>query len=292
MSQGEWKETTELIQAAIEILKLENPMTVRQLFYRLVSNHSLENTKKDYQLVSKIMTKARTDGRCPYEWIVDRSRPTYEPNVFTDAAEYAEVVKTGYRKNYWSDQPNYVEVWTEKDAIIGSIESVTADLGVTVRVGRGFFSTTRINEIAQHFQRVARQDKKIHVLYLGDHDPSGVEIQNESDDRLTDLLLDRLSTAALPQLYRVAILKSDISLFRLPPLRIKDSDSRSKKFQKQHGGECVELDALPPTELRSRLRGAIEGLIERKRWDRAVAIEEVELTNIRETVGTWFPAEG
>jgi hypothetical protein len=291
MSQGEWKETSELIRTAIAILEVEHPMTVRQLFYRLVSKGALENTKKDYQLTSKIMTKARKDCRCPYEWIVDRSRPTYEPNVFEDAAEYAETVKHSYRKNYWSDQPNHVEVWTEKDAIIGSIEPVTDELGVTVRVGRGFFSTTRINEIAQEFQRVAKRGKKIFVLYLGDHDPSGIEIQKDGGDRLHALLFARLSAGWFYQLQRVAILKRDVSLFNLSPLRVKNTDTRSNRFRHQHGEECVELDALPPQELRSRLRTAIEALIDKERWDRAVAVEEVELNNIRETVGTWFPGE-
>jgi len=87
------------------------------------------------------MTKARLDGRCDWDWIVDRSRPTYKPNVFIDTAEYAETVKQAYRKDYWESQPNHVEVWTEKDAIIGSIEPVTRELGVTVRVGRGHFSS-------------------------------------------------------------------------------------------------------------------------------------------------------
>ena len=287
MSRGEWNETTELIRAAVEILEAENPMTVRQLFYRLVSKGTLQNTKKDYQLTSKVMTKARQDGRCSYEWIVDRSRPIYEPNVFEDAAEYAETVKHGYRKNYWADQPNHVEVWTEKDAIIGSIEPVTDELGVTVRVGRGFFSTTRINEIAQQFKRIAKQGKKIFVLYLGDHDPSGIEIQKEGGARLCALLFARRNAGWFYKIERIAILKRDLSLFNLPPLRVKASDSRSNKFRQQHGEECVELDALPPAELRSRLRTAIEALIDRERWDRAVAVEEVELNNIRETVGTW-----
>jgi hypothetical protein len=290
MSQGEWQNTTDLIQAAIAILKIENPVTVRQLFYRLVSNGTLENTKRAYQLVSKITTKARKDGRCPYEWIVDRSRPTYMPNVFTDAADYAEVVKQGYRRDYWADQPNHVEVWTEKDAIIGSIESVTDELGVTVRVGRGFFSTTRINEIAQHFERITRQGKAIFVIYLGDHDPSGVEIQNEGGDRLHDLLQRRLGEAFSYNLQRVAILKPDIAAFGLPPLRIKNTDSRATKFRKLHGEGCVELDALPPTELRRRLGAAIERLIDSKGWARAVAVEQAELDNIRQTVGRWFPS--
>ena len=75
MAQGEWTTTTRLIDRALEILEEENPMTIRQLFYRLVSVEEIQNTQLDYQRVSRLMTKARRDDRCPYEYIVDRSRP-------------------------------------------------------------------------------------------------------------------------------------------------------------------------------------------------------------------------
>ena len=78
-------------------------MTIRQLFYRLVSKQRVPNNLASYQLVSRIMTKCRDDGRCDFDHIVDRSRPQYSPNVFTDAGRYAEVVQCAYRKDYWGN---------------------------------------------------------------------------------------------------------------------------------------------------------------------------------------------
>jgi hypothetical protein len=288
MAKREWDRTTQFIDAALKILSAENPMTVRQLFYRLVSASVIQNSRKDYQYTSRMMTKAREDERCPFEWIVDRSRPTYTPNVFTDAADYAQVVKKSYRKDYWATQPKHVEIWTEKDAIIGSIEPVTDALGVTIRVARGFFSTTRMHEIAQHLESIEQQ-KDIYILYLGDHDPSGLCIEDEGKSRLVECM-NRIGSAGWFRLNRIAILPEDITRYNLPPLRVKETDSRARKFHDRHGSECVELDALPPEVLRERLRQAIEQHIDDSLWERALAVEKVELTNIAETAGKWFQA--
>ena len=45
MAQQEWESTTKLIDAAIEILKQQFPMTIRQLFYALVSVLIIENPR-------------------------------------------------------------------------------------------------------------------------------------------------------------------------------------------------------------------------------------------------------
>jgi len=277
MAQAEWKRSTQLIDRAVAVLKAEHPMTVRQLFYRLVSASVISNDRANYQLVSRLMTKARDDGRCEFDWIVDRSRPEYAPNVFTDAAEYARTVKRSYRKDYWSNQPEYVEAWVEKDAIIGSIEDVTDDLGITVRVGRGFLSTTKAHEIAEHFKSI---DKPITVFYLGDHDPSGRDIERDLYKRIRTYGCDFT-------LRRLAIHKADIRKFHLPPLRIKDGDSRSTAFRKKHGEQCVELDSLPPTELRKRIGDAVDNLIDVELWNRAVDVEEAELASIQSFADKW-----
>src|SRR5271169_187464 len=130
MAKAEWKRTTELIDAATAILEEQQPMTIRQLFYRLVSTGLIPNDRKHYQLVSRVMTKARDDGRIPFEAITDRSRPEYVPNVWDDAAGYALAIRDSYHKDYWATQTHHVEIWVEKDAIIGSIEEVTKELGV------------------------------------------------------------------------------------------------------------------------------------------------------------------
>jgi hypothetical protein len=278
MAKGEWKEITKLINAASNILDLEAPMTIRQLFYRLVSAGLIPNDRNNYQLVSRIVTKARDDGRIPFSHIVDRSRPQYSPNVWNNAEDYADTVKRGYRRDYWHTQPNYVELWVEKDAIIGSIEKVTDELGITIRVGRGFLSTTKAHEIARHFARIT---KPITVFYLGDHDPSGHCIESDFFDRIQNYGSGEF------ELKRLAIFARDIKTYNLPPLRLKDRDNRAAKFVAQHGADCVELDALPPDVLRARIKDSVEEMLDMDLWERAVKVEEVEMASIKDTVGRW-----
>ena len=228
------------------------------------------------------MTKARNDGRIEFRWMVDRSRPEYRPNVFDDAQEYAEVMKDGYRKDYWQLQPQRVEVWTEKDAIIGSIEKLTSDLGITVRVTRGFMSTTKIYEISKF---IRRSEKPMTVFYLGDHDASGRAIETDLGDRIR-------SYGAKLTIKRLAIHASDIAKFKLPPLRVKESDSRAAGFLRRYSNKCVELDALPPTELRRRIEEAVTAMLDRELWDRAVMVEKAELASIQEIVARWPRQEG
>jgi hypothetical protein len=277
MAKAELIRTRQLIESAVLILSSEWPMTIRQLFYRLVSARYIENSRADYQRVSRMMTTARDDGRCLFEWIVDRSRPEYSPRVFDDPVEYAEVIKRSYRKDYWTTQPNHCEIWVEKDAIIGSIQGVTDELGVTVRVGRGFLSTTKAHEIAERFNSIS---KPITVFYLGDHDPSGRTIE-------ADLVTRIGMYGSYFTLRRLAIFAGDIRKFNLPPLRVKMTDSRAKGFLRKYSNTCVELDALPPIELRRRIRDAVEQLLDRNLWNRAIEVESVELASIRDTVARW-----
>jgi hypothetical protein len=280
MAQGEWKSTTALIDACVEILKVESPMTIRQLFYRLVSAMIIANCLRDYQRVSKTMTKARDDGRIEYELIVDRSRATYRPGSFKSLTDFGKLLENackGYRRDYWQDQSSYVEIWCEKDAITGSIDEVRRDYGVIVEAQRGFNSTTNVHNIASRLLEKKKEGKNLHVLYLGDWDASGAEIEADVERRVK-AWYEQGSGIDLADfhLHRVAIFKHDIRAFNLPPLRVKTSDSRAAKFLRKHGDYAVELDALPPTELRARLRRAIDSVIDRDAWDRAMLVEEAQ----------------
>src|SRR5882724_76393 len=277
MAQGEWESTKRLIGQAAGILAAESPMTMRQLFYRLVSVAAIANTRKDYQRVSPIMTKARNDGRVGFDSIVDRSRPEYMPNVFEDAAQYADVVKNAYRKDYWRLQPERVELWCEKDSVIGSIEELTNKLGVIVRVSRGFLSTTKAHDLAEV---IKSSEKPMTLFYLGDHDPSGRQIEADMAERIRGY-------GSKFTITRLAIHAADIAKFKLPPLRVKESDSRAAGFLRRYANKSVELDALPPTELRRRIEGAVREKLDAELWDRAVMVEQAELMSIREIVKGW-----
>lgn len=268
MARSEWAKTTRLIDAAVKVLKAENPMTVRQCFYRLVSVGEIQNCIADYRRVSQILTTARNDGRIRFAWIVDRSRQDYSASTWTDLREFGECVLNSYRRDNWQDQPNFVEVWTEKDAIVGSILALTNEWAVTVRAQRGFNSTTCAHAIAQLFREKNAEGKRIKVFYLGDWDPSGAAIEDDVARRVRNYRSGPFDIA------RLAIHKADIAKFNLPPLRVKSSDPRAHEFVRHHGSKAVELDALPPTELRARLEKAISGEVERDSWDRALAVEQ------------------
>ena len=256
-------------------------MTLRQLFYRLVSNTIIKNTRGDYQKLSYVMTGAREREEIPFEWIVDRSRPEYTPNAWRNPFEYWTTVSREYRRDYWQEQTCHVEIWTEKDTLTGSIEPVTDELGVTVRVGRGFQSATRANEIAQRFAERNREGKRVEVFYLGDHDPSGRCIEDELRARVK-----RYGSGPF-KMQRLAIHRRDIQKFNLPPLQIKLADSRAVAFYTKHGEQCVEVDALAPSELRRRIRTAVTNIMDAESWNRAVAIEKVEHQSIAAYVAAW-----
>jgi hypothetical protein len=280
------------------------------------------------------MTKARHSREVAPEWIVDRSRPSYEAATYEDLEEFGKVVARSYRRNYWKDQPFYLECWCEKDAVTGSIVGVTDEFGITLRALRGFNSTTAVLQLADLFAGLREQGKQIQVFYLGDFDPSGMCIEEDVARRVESHMafngigirlvleartlnkaftrqeLDELirrhherrldglhavilrlacrklglnpKTALVPfAIRRLAIYREDIAKFRLPPLRVKDTDSRTPAFRERHGTDCVELDALPPSELRQRLRRAIQAKIERTAWERMIAVERAEQETTR-----------
>jgi hypothetical protein len=147
---------------------------------------------------------------------------------------------------------------------------ITQALGVMLRACRGFGSTGMEGAIGCLFEEIR---KPIIVLYLGDHDPSGRDIERDIHRRAQE------ASAKQFKMIRLAIHPEDIKRFNLPRQRIKATDSRAAGFKRRFGAKAptVELDALPVMELRERVRSAIEGLIDSELWDRQVAVQEVEL---------------
>jgi hypothetical protein len=244
------------------------------LHFAMASTHSgvadaVPNDDATYKKVSRILTKARLDGRI-YEYIVDRSRPTYEPNVFDDPEEYSRVVAVGYHRNYWKLQPNYCELWSEKDAILRSIEPATDEWGLRTRMARGFNSTTRVREVAQTFHDVGKKPR--YIFYIGDHDPSGCFAEVEVFRRVLwhyfDLIgcrrmaeegtVDFLARLANVHIKRLAIHQEDIIRFNLPPQRVGAGIDLEEWFTPQEVGKRFKMH--PKTVIRN-FRGRL-GVIE------------------------------
>jgi hypothetical protein len=272
------------MEFAYRLLEQFHPMTLRQLHYTIFSADKIAytNTLADYRRLSRVTTLSRrvhrlcqlnghsVVGGIPHDWIIDELREAEMVNVWDDANQYLDTVKTAYRRNNWQDQPNYCEVWGEKATVLGSMRPITQELGVMLRACRGFGSTGMEGAVGNLFEGI---QKPITVFYLGDHDPSGIDIQRDIHRRAQE------ASGRQFEMIRLAIHPADIKAFHLPPQRIKATDSRAARFKKRFGAKAptIELDALPVGELRQRVRIAIEDLIDFELWNRQVTVQEVEL---------------
>jgi hypothetical protein len=288
--RGLSSDTKTLITYACKLLKGDHPQTLRQLHYAIFSRKEIayDNDQASYKRLSRATTAARRRHRgcelsgkapdclcIPPEWMVDETRQPEVVSVWIDAAAYAETIKRAYRRDNWQDQVYHCEVWSEKATILGAVRPTADEWGITLRVSHGFGSTGMEQQIGEEF---ARSKKEIIVFYLGDHDPSGREIEHDIHRRV------QAASGKLFTMRRLAIHADDIVNFRLPPQRIKTTDSRADSFRRQFGMDAatVELDALPVGELRHRIEEAVTALIDFEKWKRQVAVQEVELNCIIE----------
>jgi hypothetical protein len=253
---------------ATEIALREQPLTLRGLMYRVVSVGWLPSTDREhYNRLGRILTTLREAGVVPFSWIVDNVRSTIKPSSWSGLGDFVGTVQQAYRKDFWAQLPEYVHVFVEKDAIAGVLAPVTQEYDVSLSPIRGYVSLSFAHEIAETWRRI---EKPIHAYYLGDFDPSGFDLERDLREKLA-----RYGDRPFAW-KRLAVNADDFGAFDLIPLRPKALDKRARAFIKDYGTRCAELDALPATELRQRVRDAIGGHIPRDRWEQLQAIERRE----------------
>jgi hypothetical protein len=254
------------------LLEAEQPMTIRHCFYRLVSSGVLDKTEAEYKgTLIRLLSKMRRNGEIPFHWLVDSTRWVRQIKTYDSLTEMAEDCKRTYRRALWREQPVYVEVWCEKDTIASILSQVTTQFDVPLMVARGFSSITFIYGAAEI---IKNQNKPTHILYFGDHDPSGKSISTVLERDLRDF-----SDGADITFTRLAITEQQIIDLNLPTRPTKKTDSRAKNFV----GESVEVDALSAASLKVLVNNAIVGLINPDAYWAVRAAEDSE----RETLGFW-----
>ena len=110
----------------------------------------------------------------------------------------------------------------------------------------GYSSISFLHSAAE---TITAQGKPAFLYYLGDWDPSGLDITKNVERRLREF-----APQAEIHFERIAVTQRQIEEWALPTRPTKASDSRARGFQ----GNSVEMDAIPPTRLRELVQGAIE----------------------------------
>ncbi len=274
--RGKAAKSLEIINASIRILEEIQPASVRAVCYRLfVEGLIASMAKKHTNAVGTQLVWAREQGHIPWEWIVDETRKVERVASWDNPAAIIRAAVDGYRKSYWTTQPERIEIWSEKGTVRGTLKPVLDEYGVAFRVMHGFGSATTVHDIAESS---TDSEKPLTALYVGDWDPSGL-CMSEQD------LPERINRyEGEVEIIRVALDESDVEHNTdLPSFAVesKAKDPRCRWFRENYGTRCWELDALSPVTLRERVQAQIESRLDADAWTHSIEVEGAERESTR-----------
>lgn len=284
-----------LIDTADEVMRRYQSqgydLSLRQLYYQFVAHHGLPNTEQNYKMLGNVISDARLAGELDWDSLVDRGRETISNPHWGSPANFLRVVAPQYRHDLWTDQEYHIEVMVEKQALEGVLVPVCRRLDVSFTANKGYSSSSHLYEIGQRLKDVLADRHKVVILYLGDHDPSGIDMTRDVFDRL------RLFSGAGewdeddnrvvwsydaynyayndeppfdPERFRVeriALNMDQVEAYNPPPNPAKLTDSRANSYVRQYGRQSWELDALDPEVLANLVDGAVREYMDTERWN-------------------------
>lgn len=274
------KKSAEIIeQANVIIEEYSNQdliLTIRQLYYQFVGRGLLDNTQANYKRIVNIINDARLAGLVDWNAIEDRTRNVVSLPTWENPASIVESAVYSYRTDKWRNQEFHVEVWIEKEALTGVISQICRQVEVPYFACRGYVSQSEMYASAQ---RLARLDKPVIVLHLGDHDPSGIDMTRDNSDRL-----DLLSSNATITIKRIALNMKQIKKYSPPPNPTKLTDSRAIPYMAEFGKSSWELDALSPTVLRNLIKKEVAKYRDDDQWEIDLAAQEVDRESLEKAL--------
>jgi len=268
-----------IINEILEVYEAEGyRLTLRQLYYQLVSRGHIENSVKSYKNIGMLVSDARLAGQIDWEMIEDRGRIIKSPVCWNNPAEIVNAAAKQFTIDKWKDQENYTEVMVEKDALSGVLWPVCSRLNISFMANKGYSSSSAMYEAGARLLRKIDEGKRISIFYLGDHDPSGIDMTRDVEERLSLFSRDSIGVV------RLALNLDQVKALNPPENPAKETDSRAKKYISEFGHSSWELDAIEPKQLDCLITDAVMGLMDRKKWKKAMQKEKEMRSELEEFV--------
>lgn len=256
-------------------------LTLRQLFYQFVTNGWLPNAQNEYKRLGEIVNAARLAGLIDWEHMEDRVRNVDELPHWDDPPDFLRRAHQWFRHDQWDNQESRPFQLLEKDALAGVIQPTCHQFRVPYLACRGYMSQSEMWRLAQRIGEWQDAGQRVVVYHLGDHDPSGIDMTRDNEERLNLFLTGDGHEAVAVE--RLALNMDQVRKFKPPPNPAKTTDSRHSGYLAKFGKSSWELDALQPKFIANLLEGAFQSLIDSDLWQ-----ENVE----RETKAkTWMQGE-
>ena len=250
-------------------------LTLRQLYYQFVARDLLPNTMQSYKRLGNVVSDARLAGRIDWDAIEDRTRNLKSITHWDDPEEIIEGAADSYRIDKWQDQENRVEVWIEKEALVGVIERVCKAYDVAWFACRGYVSQSEQYKAGMRFLEYREQEQQTVILHLGDHDPSGIDMTRDNLERLSMFSYYNVKVK------RIALNSDQVKKYKPPPNPAKLTDSRAGQYIRRYGSNSWELDALDPTVIQNLIEDEIKELLDAETYGEYKAKETKQREQLR-----------
>lgn len=241
-------------------------LSLRQLYYQLVARDRIPNSLRSYKNIGNLVSNARQAGLIDWDMIEDRNRETAIPAHWDNPGHIVRAAADQFRIDKWESQPYHIEVMVEKDALSGVLEPVCRSLDIGITANKGYSSSSTMYEIGKRIYQRQREGKTICILYLGDHDPSGIDMTRDVRERLE--LYSQLYRQV--EVDRLALNWEQIEIWRPPKNPAKENDARYKNYVSRFGESSWELDAVEPAQLANLVREAVLARRDEKLWQDAI----------------------
>lgn len=274
----------DLLQKCIVILEEYEEkgitVTLRQVYYQLVARGYIPNLDKSYKKISSLLTDARYCGLIDWYAIEDRIRVPHRHSEFDDILDLVKAAKDSYRLDRWNDQEYYVELFTEKDAISSVLKPIADEWHIYLNVNRGYSSATAMYDAGQRFLKYdeigdLHPKKECILLYLGDHDPSGLDMVRDIEARLIEFGCE---IKVIP----IALTMEQVKKYNPPPNPTKLSDSRAKEYVANYGRASWEVDALPPDVMINLVNSTIKQYVDVEKMNKVIKKESEDMKQLEE----------
>jgi hypothetical protein len=212
------------VQAVLDEYAAHLPLTIRQIFYRLVAAHDFPKTENDYKRLCRVLNRARRARIISMDDIRDDGGTVLKPYTYGSAEDFLAMTRLeaeGLRLDRTLGQPTRLVVMCEAAGMAPQLEQVAKDYGIAVLASGGFDSLTYKYNFADEFTDHTRPTE---VLHIGDHDPSGTHIFLALTEDVTAFAKENSGEVTFT---RLAVTPAQIKRYRLPTAPPKPTDNRA-----------------------------------------------------------------
>lgn len=247
-------------------------LNLRQLYYQMVARAIIPNRQREYKRLVKTISDARLAGLVDWNAIEDLLRTLRGNSHWRNPRHIMDGVVAGYQIDKWENQPHRIEVWIEKDALLGVITGICRELDINYFSCRGYTSASEMWRAGRRLRRYINCGQEPIILHFGDHDPSGMDMTRDIEERLA------MFAECFVSVNRVALNMEQVEEYAPPPNPAKLTDSRVDNYITLYGYDSWELDALEPSVIVDLIRTKTLEARDTNLWAEKVDQEEYDLS--------------